>query len=250
MYPFWWSYPNSTLGSRKEQHAKHLLLLREAQDMLTNIAKSTVCFYPAANSDFAPLPGLAHLCDTFVLCDWQRGRPIKPDEFTQDSCLAEFDCESVVELDPVTVSYLSDRKLLPDDQKTLIELGNPVAPWGNYTRLVRKGDKEKRSVHLFYFGIEGFTLFFNLFFPDAPPKVLCFFNEHGNWTTFCDGKKDLGELVKRGCSEQPQYVVGSQGNWGYTREVEKLTRWGGRDNPDSGQILWALAESPTPKPQE
>jgi hypothetical protein len=200
--------------------------------MLENIHKRRVFFYPGASVDWEPLHRFTHQCDTFIFCDWQT----KPDVVVDKFAMPWLKTQMVLPLDEDTVKHLAEASRLHPRIWRIVKRDGPppVAPWGKYARLVRKVGNEERTIHFFYLGMEGVTVFYNLFLPlRAAPQTICYKAMRGfsgNWTDFYNWDRPLGQLV-RCCNTQPTFLVADYGkpdSWPYPRLWQRFPNWDGQ----------------------
>jgi hypothetical protein len=207
---------------------------RGVEDLLANIHRSTVCFYPAAHFDWEPLLRLPLGCDTFVFCDWGVG----PGEIGVER-VPEGYCEPMIEIGGETIQRLAQRPWRTTPLGRPARKFDGLPPWGKFARLARQIDGARRIIDFFYFGIEGVTLFFNLFMPTrVAPRVVCI-KEPGTdaWTAFGKWKSHLGLLVDR-CHEKPVYLFADGHDWPHTFAVQNIP--GGLDRCPGCATMWAI----------
>jgi hypothetical protein len=175
-------------------HKKLTRVRRQPQVILENISEHRVLFYPGAGLDWEPIHRLTHQCDTLIFCDWETNPDVVNDRFAVPGLRTQI----VVPLDTETITRLADASRLHPRIWRIVKRDGPppVAAWGKYARLVRSVGNEKRTIHFFYLGMEGVTVFFNLFTPlRAAPQTLCLVGVGGfagNWTNFHDWDRPLG----------------------------------------------------------
>lgn len=202
---------------------------RDAQLTLENIHEHRVFFYPGSSADWEPLHRFTHECDTFIFCDWETN----PDAVDGNFGVPGLETQLIAPLDEETVSYLADATRIHPRIWRIVKQGNPpsVEPWGKYALLVRSVGNIQRKLHYFYLGIEGVTVFFNLFTPvRAAPHTICLKgigDFAGNWTNFHDWDRPLGQLVRM-CHIKPTYLTAEGGpheSWPYPKLWQRFPDW-------------------------
>jgi hypothetical protein len=201
---------------------------REAQVLLETLGKHTACFYPGCGLDWGPLGHLTPLCDTFVFCDWSR----LADDIIVGDQFGGLQCEFLVNLDSETINYLSRNEFPCPPWR--IEGGYGIPPWGKYGRLLSGTGKAKTPIHLLYFGVEGITLFFNLFtVSNTSPKAMCLKGSGGlagDPAHIHDWDAPLGTLVQR-CEHRPTHLIVDDQpppGWPHTVFWRRFVNWEGR----------------------
>jgi hypothetical protein len=103
----------------------------------------------------------------------------------------------------------------------------------HYTPVYRQFGGFERELHLFFFNIEGVTLFWNLFARRGiSPEILCLKRAERyqrNWTSFRVWNEALGRCVAD-ITKKPKIVCAgcpSETDWPWTRQWQKHSDWEG-----------------------
>lgn len=188
------------------------------ENTLGRLDRRRILYYPGAGRDFTPLSRLTHLYDTFIYADYGIDNPDFRDlaGWIEDAAPGK------------TGLKVTDIELLPPE--LLETLGrdpiHEVAPrpdqnrenaaWGVHVRLTRRIGPVERLIDLFYLGLEGVTVYRNLFTKTCTaPRGVCFISTDGfagNHTTFGRWSQCFGAVVRQNPCK-PEFVIHAHGDY-------------------------------------
>jgi SAM-dependent methyltransferase len=209
-------------GSTPEDHVRY------------HTAKNQVFFYPACGVDWEPLFRFPGRCDTFIYCDYM---------FTLEQVVDELGKRlphslQIVRSDVIPqdfVQAMTSDSLMPEENRRGHLM---VEPWGCLLSLICHVTKRPKRLHLLYLGVEGVTLYSNLFTRHRhrflkwvwAPEYLCIKNDgmgFGNgWADFQDWQRPLGRIVDQN-PKKPKYVACSGPNWPWNQCWLTFNTWRG-----------------------
>lgn len=197
-------------------------------------AKNRVFFYPACGFDWEPLLRFSGTCDTFIYCDYGFTLEQVVDGLKNSPPYLRVEHSEVIPHD--FVQAMTDDCQMPDE---LRRIRSVVDPWGCHCTLTSPLVEPAKRLHLLYFGVEGTTLYKNLFCSRTWPKqkrawapeYLCIkrdgFGFGNGWTDSREWQGPLGSLVSQN-REFPKYLVTDQDhNWPWNVLWLKFPIWRG-----------------------
>lgn len=220
---------------------------RTAQRLLENIHEHQVFYYPGAGTDYEPLRRLTHVCDTFIFCD----PGVVSDHVCGDFKFSGLATEFVVPLTREDLEYLTEKTALPSRLAARLQkIGERAdGPWGKYARLSRTVGEATKTIHFFYLGMEGNTVYYNLFAPaKTAPRVLCmkFGMDPNGWLFGNWSEGVLGQII-RGIGALPEQTIGIGGpgsEWPHNFLWQRFSGWPGSPAAFTTQMSEPIQATP------